>query len=102
MAYAESFNLRESLNMIDINTNNKYNLLNLYESCNLSENEKRVLANLVYDKNDPSVIYDTLNDRFVSGEEIGMQIHHRTEGPVDTHGAHFFCPIISTLINNFF
>jgi len=61
----ESFNLREALNKIDIDTYNKYDLLNLYESCNLSENEKRVLANIVYDKNDPSVIYDTLNDRFV-------------------------------------
>ena len=33
----ESFNLREALNTIDLNTYNKYDLLNLYESCNLSE-----------------------------------------------------------------
>lgn len=67
----ESFNLREALNQIDLNTYNKYDLLNLYESCNLSENEKRALANIVYDQNDPSVIYDTLNDRFL-GKEIEM------------------------------
>lgn len=68
----ESFNLREALNTIDLNTYNKYDLLNLYESCNLSENEKRALANIVYDQNDPSVIYDTLNDRFVTGKEVEM------------------------------
>ena len=67
----ESFNLREALNTIDLNTYNKYDLLNLYEACNLSENEKRALANIVYDQNDPSVIYDTLNDRFL-GKEIEM------------------------------
>lgn len=67
----ESFNLREALNQIDLNTYNKYDLLNLYESCNLSENEKRALANIVYDQNDPSVIYDTLNNRFL-GKEIEM------------------------------
>ena len=68
----ESFNLREALNQIDLNTDNKYDLLNLYESCDLKENEKRALANIVYDQEDPSVIYDTLNNRYVSGEEIGM------------------------------
>jgi hypothetical protein len=68
----ESFNLREALNRIDVNTYNKYDLLNLYESCNLSENEKRALANIVYDQDDPRVIYDTLNDRFVGGKEIEM------------------------------
>ena len=40
----ESFNIREALNRIDLDTYNKYDLLNLYESCNLSENEKRALA----------------------------------------------------------
>ena len=68
----ESFNLREALNTIDLNTYNKYDLLNLYESCNLSENEKRALANIVYDQEDAEVIYDTLNNRYVKGEEIGM------------------------------
>lgn len=68
----ESFSLREALNKIDWNTDNKYDLLNLYEACDLSENEKRALANIVYDQNDPGVIYDTLNDRYVSGEEIEM------------------------------
>lgn len=68
----ESFNLREALNKIDLDTYNKYDLLNLYEACDLKENEKRALANIVYDQNDPSVIYDTLNNRFVGGKEIEM------------------------------
>lgn len=82
----ESFNLREALNTIDLNTYNKYDLLNLYEACNLSENEKRALANIVYDQNDPSVIYDTLNNRFL-GKEIEMPervkdgvIHENADG----------------------
>lgn len=85
----ESFNLREALNKIDLDTYNKYDLLNLYEACDLKENEKRALANIVYDQNDPSVIYDTLNDRFL-GKEIEMPervkdgvIH---EDGLDDHG----------------
>ena len=83
----ESFNLREALNKIDLDTYNKYDLLNLYEACDLKENEKRALANIVYDQNDPSVIYDTLNDRFVTGKEVEMPervkdgvIHEDTNG----------------------
>ena len=86
----ESFNLREALNTIDLNTYNKYDLLNLYEACNLSENEKRALANIVYDQNDPSVIYDTLNNRFL-GKEIeipervkdGVIHENTTDRPVE-------------------
>lgn len=68
----ESFNLREALNRIDLHTDNRYDLLNLYEACDLGEDEKKALAKIVYDQDNPEVIYDTLNDRFVSGEEIGM------------------------------
>lgn len=85
---SESFNLREALNRIDINTYNKYDLLNLYEACNLKEDEKRALANLVYDQNDPKVIYDTLNDKFIGGKEVEMPervkdgvIHEDTDEP---------------------
>lgn len=68
----ESLNLREALNKLDIETDNYYDLLNLYESCNLNEAEKRKLGKLLYDKEDANVIYDTLNDKFVNGEEIRM------------------------------
>lgn len=91
MGKRESFNLREALNQIDIDTYNKYDLLNLYESCDLKENEKRALANIVYDQEDPRVIYDTLNNRYVSGEEIGMPervkdgvIHESTDSTLKT------------------
>ena len=87
----ESFNLREALNQIDIDTYNKYDLLNLYESCELTENEKRALANIVYDQEDAEVIYDTLNNRYVKGEEIGMPervkdgvIHESTDSTLQT------------------
>lgn len=72
MAYAESFNLREALNRIDLATDNSYDLLNLYEACSLSENEKKALGKIVYSQQSPEVIYDTLNNRFVNGEEIEM------------------------------
>ena len=71
-----TFNLKEALNRIDIDTYNKYDLLNLYEACNLKEDEKRELANVVYGYDEgsttPDVIYDTLNDRYITGREIGM------------------------------
>ena len=90
MSNNESFNLREALNGIDINTDNKYDLLNLYEACNLSENEKRALANIVYDQKDAQVIYDTLNDRFVKGEKIGMP--ERVKDGVIHEDYEFICP----------
>lgn len=71
-----TFNLKEALNRIDLDTYNKYDLLNLYEACNLKETEKRELANVVYGYDEgsttPDVIYDTLNDRYITGREIGM------------------------------
>ena len=68
----ESFNLREALNKIDLDTYNKYDLLNLYEACDLSSDEKKKLATVVYDQEDASVIYDTLNDRYITGKEIDI------------------------------
>lgn len=67
----ESLNIRESLNRIDINTDNKYDLLNLYESCTMTNEDKKELATLIYDKEDPSVIYDTLNGKFLEGKYGG-------------------------------
>lgn len=62
----ESFSIREALNKIDLYNDNKYDLLNLYESCTLNENEKRELGKLLYDQADSSVIYDTLNKKYIS------------------------------------
>ena len=68
----ESFDLREALNEIDLRTDNRYDLLNLYEACDLSSDEKKKLATVVYDQEDASVIYDTLNDRYITGKEIDI------------------------------
>jgi hypothetical protein len=68
----ESFDLREALNEIDLRTDNRYDLLNLYEACDLSGDEKKKLATVVYDQEDASVIYDTLNDRYITGKEIDI------------------------------
>lgn len=66
----ESFDLREALNRIDLNTNNHYDLLNLYESCNLTEGEKHRLATVVYDDAQPERIYDALNRRYLNNESL--------------------------------
>lgn len=76
----ESFSLREALNRIDIATSNKFDLRNLYESVELSEEDKKQLATLIYDQEDASVIYDTLNGKFL--ESIGMNEEDETKSPV--------------------
>lgn len=48
-------NIRESLNKIDLNTNNKYDLLNLYEAYQ-REIDKKALAKAIYERKDPSYI----------------------------------------------
>ena len=59
-------NLKESLKEIDKDTCCEYNLLTMYEACNLSNKEKAVLARMVYEHEDPEVIYDTLTSYFNS------------------------------------
>ena len=51
-------NLREQLNNIDKQTCNKYDLLNMYECCNLSDKEKEQLASLCAKTNNAKTIYE--------------------------------------------
>lgn len=53
-------NIRESLRKLDEDTSYKYDLLTMYDSCPLLDNDKKIIARMLYDKEDPEVIYDRL------------------------------------------
>lgn len=57
-------NIREALLTMDKDTCCKYDLYTLYEACNLSECDKKEIAKMIADKDDPDVIYDKLVDKF--------------------------------------
>ena len=57
-------NIRESLNKIDIRTDNKYDLRNLYDSCIMDDKEKRIIAEMIYNKARADVLYETLMNKF--------------------------------------
>lgn len=58
-------NIRESLNKIDLKTNNKFNLLNNYNSLSLSNEDKKRLAEALYNKNLSEVKSIILNESYI-------------------------------------
>ena len=67
-----NINIRESLRELDNDTCCKYNLLTMYNSCNLSDDDKRKLVKLLYDKEDPEVIYQNLCMYFCDDDVSGI------------------------------
>lgn len=57
-------NIRESLRRMDEDTFCKYDLLTMYDSCPLTDDNKKEIAKLLYDKEDPEVIYQKLSMYF--------------------------------------
>lgn len=53
-------NIRESLKHMDEDTFCKYDLTTMYDSCVLDDEDKKVFAKMLYDKEDPEVIYQKL------------------------------------------
>lgn len=53
-------NIRESLKHLDEDTFCKYDLTTLYDSCVLDDKDKKLIAKMLYDKEDPEVIYQKL------------------------------------------
>lgn len=53
--------IRESLNKMDMDTDCKYDLVSLYESCKLTEQEKEKLVKMIYTNEDPATIFNSLN-----------------------------------------
>ena len=62
----ESINIRESLLNIDKDTDNEYDLCTLYESLQLSDNEKRDVVKMLKSNTSPSDIYECLNNKLVN------------------------------------
>ena len=63
-------NIREALNQMDKDTDCKYDLVTLYESCNLTEEDKKDIAKSIADKEDADVIYDKLVDKY--GDDVSF------------------------------
>lgn len=63
-------NIREALNQMDKDTDCKYDLVTLYESCNLTEEDKKDIAKSIADKEDADVIYDKLVDKY--GDDLSF------------------------------
>lgn len=78
----ESINIRESLLNIDKDTDNEYDLCTLYESLQLSDNEKKDIVNMLQRKTSPSDIYECLNNKLVNETWIYKRIN---EGDTRTH-----------------
>lgn len=55
-----TINIRESLRELDDDSFCKYDLLTMYDSCPLLDEDKQEIAKLLYDKEDPEVIYQKL------------------------------------------
>lgn len=53
-------NIRESLKHLDEDTFCKYDLTTLYDSCVLDDKDKKLIVKMLYDKEDPEVIYQKL------------------------------------------
>lgn len=63
-------NIREALNQMDKDTDCKYDLVTLYESCLLTEEDKKDIAKSIADKEDADVIYDKLVDKY--GDDVSV------------------------------
>ena len=77
-------NVRESLHKLDEDTSYKYDLLTMYDSCPLLDNDKKIIARMLYDKEDPEVIYDRLqlylDDDIVSDLDTILDIDTLSKG----------------------
>ncbi len=57
-------NIRESLRNMDADSCCKYDLLTMYDACSLTDEDKADIAKLLFDKEDPEVIYQKLCNYF--------------------------------------
>lgn len=63
-----TINVVESLRKIDNDTCNKYNLLTMYEACNLNDEEKGSIAKMISDNESPEALQQKLNLYFDSDD----------------------------------
>lgn len=57
-------NIRESLRNMDADSCCKYDLLTMYDACSFTDEDKADIAKLLFDKEDPEVIYQKLCNYF--------------------------------------
>ena len=75
----KTINIRESLNTIDNNTNNKYDLRNIYDCIALSENKKIEVAKLLTENADAEKIYNCLMEGIITEEDIDIRTIEKDE-----------------------
>jgi len=76
----KKINIKEALNKIDSDNFCEYDLVNLYESQKLSQDEKKYVAKLLSRKESPEVIYEYLYNKYE-----GLSMKEAVKGPLDSY-----------------
>lgn len=63
-------NIRESLRNMDADSCCKYDLLTMYDACSLTDEDKADIAKLLFDNEDPEVIYQKLCNYFCGDDDV--------------------------------
>lgn len=85
-------NIRESLNKMDVESDNTYDLLNLYESKNLSKRQKKDIARMIYENYGLEKIYNYLYEATEEEDELPVEdrIKELTNNFKNTNGSYVF------------
>ena len=84
-------NIRESLNKMDAESDNTYDLLNLYESKNLSKSQKKNIARMIYENYGLEKIYNYLYEATEESEEsVEDRVNELTNNFKNTNGSYVF------------
>lgn len=86
-------NIKESLNKMDAESDNTYDLLNLYESKNLSKNQKKDIARMIYENYGLEKIYKYLYEATEEGEDelpVEDRVKELTNNFKNTNGSYVF------------
>ena len=88
-----NINIRESLNKMDAESDNTYDLLNLYESKNLSRKQKKDIARMIYENYGLERIYNYLYEATEESEDelpVEDRIKDLTNDFKNTNGSYVF------------
>lgn len=88
-----NINIRESLNKMDAESDNTYDLLNLYESKNLSRKQKKDIARMIYENYGLERIYNYLYEATEESEDelpVEDRIKELTNDFKNTNGSYVF------------
>lgn len=88
-----NINIRESLNKMDAESDNTYDLLNLYESKNLSRKQKKDIARMIYENYSLERIYNYLYEATEESEDelpVEDRVKELTNDFKNTNGSYVF------------